>query len=523
MFVCLYIWKTSVCRDKKMSVDKVNYNNINPSNALPKWQYVSRNPGRAGESNIKNNFNFTGRATQVATVSVPEIKELLMKLMPPIFRGMQKMKNSIGEFQNIVINSIGTGLVAPVLIKYNFLSKTDEDTRTYTAWRQPVSAVLAVLTQALITLPFDYVINKMVNNGEFGIKYNLTFAPDEKLLSQEIKKEYKAQNKRLSKSELAALVKERKQKQFKEVVNTLLTENKINFSKYNDPNLVSLPPEELKQLAIDTIQEELKIEQSELEKSYRVKTPSRIQRTDFFRTHPEESLDFLNEVNSIIDSSTTDKDLKSKLRHKLKALKKAEANTEPEIIRMMQEIYDRHSYKDKKTKRHIPLKEITKQKILGMIADHKTYSRFKTFASLQRQINEEGVKRVNEIDGALEVLKAAKKSLETNPNITINEVYETIKRSIQDKGVKARLEDFKLPEAMVKRLEKLVKSNVSALKQMSGLVVSFAMLPVTCALLNWTYPRFMDLVFPNLSNKKHDTESSNLIERATKKAEGGNA
>ncbi len=496
-----------------MSVEKVNYNSILQSKARPERLNASIEPGSAQRNHY---LNFTGAraaAQPISMVSTPEIKEVLMKLMPSIFRGMQKLKNSIGEFQNIVINSLGTGLVAPILIKYNFLSKTDEDTRTYTAWRQPISAVLAVLTQALITIPFDFVINKMVNNGEFGIKYNLTFAPDEKLLKKEIKEKNK--HRHLSKKQLNDMVKEQKNKQLEEVVNTLLTENKIKFSQYNNPNLVALPEDELRQLALDTLQEELNVEQSELKRSYKEKTPARLQRTDFFRTHPEESLKFLNEVDALIDSAKNDKDLKSKFKRKLKELKQMKAD--PEYLTMMQEIRDRHSYHDKKTKQHVPLKEITKLKVKGMLEDHSTYSIFKDFASLQQQITDEGVKRVNEIDGAIKVLSQAIKDIKENPKLTINEVYETIKQQIEEKGLKSRLEDFKLPKEMVKRLEKMVKSNVSALKQMSGLVVSFMMLPVTCALLNWTYPRFMDIVFPNLSNKKHDTESSNLIERATKK------
>ena len=194
-----------------MSVEKVNYNSILQSKARPERLNASIEPGSAQRNHY---LNFTGAraaAQPISMVSTPEIKEVLMKLMPSIFRGMQKLKNSIGEFQNIVINSLGTGLVAPILIKYNFLSKTDEDTRTYTAWRQPISAVLAVLTQALITIPFDFVINKMVNNGEFGIKYNLTFAPDEKLLKKEIKEKNK--HRHLSKKQLNDMVKEQKNKQ----------------------------------------------------------------------------------------------------------------------------------------------------------------------------------------------------------------------------------------------------------------------------------------------------------------------
>ena len=116
-----------------MSVEKVNYNSILQSKARPERLNASIEPGSAQRNHY---LNFTGAraaAQPISMVSTPEIKEVLMKLMPSIFRGMQKLKNSIGEFQNIVINSLGTGLVAPILIKYNFLSKTDEDTRTYTA------------------------------------------------------------------------------------------------------------------------------------------------------------------------------------------------------------------------------------------------------------------------------------------------------------------------------------------------------------------------------------------------------
>lgn len=493
-----------------MSVEKVNYNQIGQGKMAGNSQ-----PRR--EIYIKTNSMPNDQVNFTANVSTAEVKQQLMKLMPPIFRGMQRMKNGIGEFQNIVINSIGTGIVAPLLIKYNFLSKTDEDTRTYTAWRQPISAFLAIMTQALITLPFDYIIKTMVNNGEFGLKYNLTFAPDEKLLRKEIIKNNK--NKNLSKAEIDELVKAKKNKNMDEIVNTLLTENKIKFSEYRSPNLVSLPDEELRQLALDTIKEELEIEKGELKKSYKIKTPLRIQRADFYRTHPEETFNLLTEIQQQLDNTKSDKELKSFLKHKIKTLKKE--NAESELLAMLQETYDRHSFKDKKSKKEIPLRDVIRKKLLGMFEDYHTYSNVGSFEELQKLINKEGLSRVRELEGTIDILQHAKKSIETNKNITINEVYETIKQQVAAKGLESRFEEFKLPKAMIERLAKLVKSNVSALKQMSGLVVSFAILPLTCHLLNWTYPKFMDAVFPNLSNKKHDTESSNLIEIATNKAARG--
>ena len=92
--------------------------------------------------------------------------------MPSSQKIMNKLAKNMGEVQNIIFNSLGTGLVAPIFIKWNPLSKTDEDTRTYSAWRQPISAVLAVVTQAGITAPFNTLINNMSNSGYLGEKYN---------------------------------------------------------------------------------------------------------------------------------------------------------------------------------------------------------------------------------------------------------------------------------------------------------------------------------------------------------------
>ena len=39
-------------------------------------------------------------------------------------------------------------------------------------------------------------------------------------------------------------------------------------------------------------------------------------------------------------------------------------------------------------------------------------------------------------------------------------------------------------------------------KQKSGLVVGLAILPFTCGLLNWAYPRIMEEWFPNLAHSK---------------------
>lgn len=108
---------------------------------------------------------FTGNAAAPVAKAGQSLRDFLLDLMPGKIKMMVKMHEGMGEVQNQIINAVGTGLVAPVFIKYNPLSKTDEDTRTYTAWRQPVSAILAVGTQAAIVVPFNSLIKKMADIG----------------------------------------------------------------------------------------------------------------------------------------------------------------------------------------------------------------------------------------------------------------------------------------------------------------------------------------------------------------------
>src|SRR5574344_2977625 len=90
----------------------------------------------------------------------------MLQYMPKPVRILNKMKKMLGgETTNICINALGTGLIAPIFIKYNFLSKTDNDTRTYSAWRQPVSAVLSVATQVGLLIPINRWMNKLSNEG----------------------------------------------------------------------------------------------------------------------------------------------------------------------------------------------------------------------------------------------------------------------------------------------------------------------------------------------------------------------
>src|SRR5574344_931179 len=104
-----------------MKLQKVSNSEINGIPSLSKnsgmtAQYV-------GHSNMqpKDSVEFTGKVPEkiVDPSSTEDVAEELEKIMPRSLNGMKKLKDNINEFQNILINSLGTGLIAPIFIKWN--------------------------------------------------------------------------------------------------------------------------------------------------------------------------------------------------------------------------------------------------------------------------------------------------------------------------------------------------------------------------------------------------------------------
>ena len=131
-------------------------------------------------------------------------------------------------------------------------------------------------------------------------------------------------------------------------------------------------------------------------------------------------------------------------------------------------------------------------------------------------INYETESRINPIKASLENLNKMKQMISNKQ--TVGEIEDYLDE-IVTKQEDHRLFKFKLSKEVAAELQKVVKNNLKAHKQITGLIVSFLMLPVSCSLLNWCYPRFMDIFFPKLSNKKHPKEIKNLVNQANHQTE----
>lgn len=446
--------------------------------------------------------DFMGRSIPyIATPTKLNMDEEVKLLMPPAVKAMKKVSDNMGEVQNIIINALGTGLVAPIFIKWNPLSKTDEDTRTYSAWRQPVSAVLAIVTQVGITIPFNRMIERRANNGFYDEQYNKTLFQDKDF----IKKQIKHLHPYITKDELEIMAKIKMDEQ-KATLRRMIKENNIVMStntgkahKYSDTAFTNLLNK--------VLDDKLRFENEELKKCNEITIPKKIQRSEYYRTHNAEALKIFTEIDKKLDTENP-KNVKKYVQGLLKKVDKKN-----ELANIYQDILDRRGNNDGE------LKIAMKHKLKGILEDigRFTEAQYPTADSLADYIKQlETEIRINPIKESIEALENMKKQVANKQTVaSIEAELDTIVRNKETH----RLFKFKFSDEIAKALEKQVKNNLKGHKQIMGLIVSFLTLPISCTMLNWCYPRFMDAVFPNLSNKKHPQEVKDLVEKANKQTE----
>lgn len=510
---------------------------------------------------IKDSTSFTGAGT-VAKDSIKPLKEILLEIMPGSAKRMVKMHEGMGEIQNQLINAVGTGLIAPLFIKFNPISDTDEDTRTYTAWRQPVSAVLAVGTQCAIVKPFNDIIRYMSDIGYLNQRYNASLFPSENYIKKQIKADNP--NKHFTKDELKEEIKKYKDKN-KQILSDMISDDKIVFKKTQikgGKTVVSdLPMEDkdFKTLFNETLEKIIKEEKKERLNAIEHKLPKKIERGIFYHTNPEESRKVLQRISSKIKQTYNQSDfaadkiktISSELNKEFKEIiseLKSEIKTDPNkkdvntvLINIVKELKNKNTDKDSSAIR------ILNNKINGMINTVDVVANKKTTQEIIEYVNQHIYERTNAIDELIDTLKSIQDRL-LSSGISVKEAQKIINQKIeksqtelytklQAKGLSeqeikdssefaeslaARLKQKagSLANCIGDQLEKHVKSNLDGYKRWTGLGVSLAILPVTCWLLNRIYPWFMDLAFPKLSNKtKGSKQDSATAVQNDKKAE----
>lgn len=426
-----------------------------------------------------NNVSFTSspnalNAEAQAFLKRKNVEGAIKKALPQIVKRMTKLNEvTSGEVPNILINALGTGLVAPIFIKYNFLSKTDEDTRTYSAWRQPVSAVLAVITQAGVTIPFDKYIMKTANIGGFSNPmYNKTPFPDEGFIARNIQKLHPEYDK----DQLKNAVREEQARLIHNMVETMKEKNTLEYTLQG--KTVQMSEDEFRKLLHSAIDDMEKTSKKVHSTYVSEKFEKKFNRGEFYRTYQDKVLKELEAISHKLSGVEGDKAQVKFIDSQIKLLKKK--NAHPELLTILQDMKGRRTAEQ--------IKIYTEETIDAC----KEYGKCSSINETIDKVTAHIKSKLKTLADERGVLKRLREMIHGNKPINVKQLLE------EAENIKDERFLFEVAQKHIANIEK----NVNGFKQMNGLVVSLAMLPITCTLLNILYPKFMDFAFPNLSKAK---------------------
>lgn len=144
-------------------------------------------------TNFASRQSFSGNASD----EVELVKEVVTKVdssfgpVGKIVKGISKFLDEYaGEKENQLINAVFTTSLAPLMIAFNPFSKSDEKTKKYTALRQPISAAIAISGGLAMTEGVNYFMNKMVSEGYLPF-IDCRLEPDKEYLKSKFNKAYK--------------------------------------------------------------------------------------------------------------------------------------------------------------------------------------------------------------------------------------------------------------------------------------------------------------------------------------------
>jgi len=422
-------------------------------------------------------------------ISVSSIAAGIDKFMPQSIKQMQKVSDSLGEVSTTLINAAGTGIIAPIFIKYNPLSKSDQDTKTYSAWRQPVSAVLAIVSQLGAIIPFNKAMNNGFNAGMLSDQYNMSAFQDKKYIERQVKKN----NPKLPKDQIAEKVERIVKEQETALLKSISEENTVKITKYGETGTFNIDKAVFDGAVNDSVDDLINAEKAEKARLFNEKMPNRIRRSDFYRTHSKRTLDYMSEIEEILKNDNVN-EIRKALKNKAKTLGKDEKELKlitEEILGLSQGVV---ADADKQVVLDAMKAKVGKVKIFA-----EKYGKMHSLEEVQKAVEASLNPRIAEVDSNINFFKELQTKV--RDGATVKEVQELIDTQ-SGRSSALRKKGINFAETVADSLKRRAKGSTRCIKQIGGVGIGLLMLPITCTLLNIIYPVFMDKFFPELSNKK---------------------
>lgn len=149
-----------------------------------------------------------------------ELTKRVINESNPGVRFIMNLGKNNGEILNSIVTAVGTAFVAPIFIAFNPFSKEDKETKVYSAFRQPISAVLALAAQIGINIKFNNWLDTLASTGKLQ-RADLTAKPK----ASHLKRIFKLQKPDLSPKDMMAEIQYAQDEAFWQKVN--LARNKM--------------------------------------------------------------------------------------------------------------------------------------------------------------------------------------------------------------------------------------------------------------------------------------------------------
>ncbi len=494
-------------------------------------------------SNSNVNPQFTGNYVKVAKTGSDFILDLI-----PGKKAIEKMKKLDvlkGELGGILITALGTGLVAPIFIAYNPFVKAPKDatpeekqevenTKQYTAMRQPISAVLAALFQAGVLNPIDKCLDKWTNDPNYSKNVRVDLDQSalnkesylKRIKAKEMRQEVKDgkasySSKKLFEEELARRVKQAQADQVSDLAEQLNKTGRIQIgqrfmedktvaefiNKQLDSYIKSA--EKLKVDASGIDYDELKVHMDKLKKGANIDIKEfGIDQSGigFYTERARMIMQNEEPIRRLFDKNVLPKGEKE-LEAYLKGLLNTSESSDMKLL--IQEVLD-HTPSVRESRCQRTIERIDKiKRACGGEYSPKAY--------LQSMLD-----RNSEVDRLIKSLEESRiQDASTIKSKGIMQVLDDIVKKCHFDVNNQKLSDVldgsgvfqsdkkglvkKVSEDIIKQYKKFIEKNYKGINQITKVAIGVGItLPITCTALNWVYPRLMELCFPKLAGIKKD-------------------
>ncbi len=459
-------------------------------NYLSMNQPKKTNPSFQGGAYIPRNYKVARELADAVYDSTGGMGKFLMYLQ----------KHS-GENLNNTITAIGTTGVAPFFIAFNPFSKEDKDSKYYTALRQPISACIQLATQLFVMTNYNKWLDK--HAAFLGIdEMDLQAKPPKTVILSQAKGDYAKYYSECVKSGvepvkkqtwITSRVREIQDNAFYDTLSKM-RENADNLNiKTEDVVKVDLLNEKRKECFKRILKDDFAFSDAELDtiKDY----------NEFLKKKGKKFCDAKLLDHKLVKAAVETESMKLAVAD-LDKIVDLEANVKLKTSLYKLEMQEQFS----KELLHLKNKKIANdtRTPVEKLQDATTIIKNKVYHSLLRKLKPE-------YDA---IMSKAPEQLTDNETIS-KLVYEKLLKHADEPidGLKNHGSDFDkvrksvmIKKALVNRINKS-ETKLKGWKDRSGIIVGLLILPATCGLLNWAYPKVMKKYFPKLSEAKAEAKA----------------